>query len=111
MKNNMTVRVLSIIAAATGLAGCEVSRDGSGITDGGYDGGNGGGRFLVDGVANIWVDPDGCQHWYIDDGIEGYMSPRLNRDGTPRCQDERGEIVLKGGTTMMTEQEPALPTT
>ncbi|MDO6588874.1 hypothetical protein DS901_14215 [Loktanella sp. D2R18] len=111
MKNNMTVRMLSIIAAATVLAGCEVSRDGSGITDGGYDGGGAGGRYLADGVANIWVDPDGCQHWYIDDGIEGYMSPRLNRDGTPRCQDDRGEIVLKDGTTMMTEQEPVLPTT
>ncbi|MCG3266937.1 hypothetical protein [Yoonia sp. I 8.24] len=106
MKNKMTVRILAMVAAATALAGCETTGEGNGITDGGYDGGP-----LVDGVANIWIDPDGCQHWYVDDGLEGYMSPRLNRDGTPRCQDERGEIVLKDGTTMMTEQEPALPTT
>ena len=36
-------------------------------------------------AATIWVDPDGCKHWIIDDGIEGYMSPVLNVDGTPDC--------------------------
>ena len=36
-------------------------------------------------AATIWVDPDGCKHWVIDDGIEGYMSPVLNLDGTPDC--------------------------
>lgn len=35
--------------------------------------------------AKLWVDPNGCEHWRIDDGIEGYMTPRLNPDGTPRC--------------------------
>ena len=24
----------------------------------------------------IWVDPDGCQHWWADGGTEGYMVPR-----------------------------------
>ena len=33
----------------------------------------------------IWVDPNGCQHWILDDGVEGYLTPRLNRDGTPQC--------------------------
>ena len=33
----------------------------------------------------IWIDPDGCEHWVMDDGIEGYMSPHLRRDGTPVC--------------------------
>ena len=33
----------------------------------------------------IWVDPDGCTHWVMDDGFEGYMSPRRNRDGSPIC--------------------------
>ena len=36
-------------------------------------------------AATIWVDPDGCKHWVIDDGLEGYMSPVLNVDGTPDC--------------------------
>ncbi len=35
--------------------------------------------------AGIWVDPNGCQHWIIDDGIEGYLSPRLRPDGSPVC--------------------------
>ena len=24
--------------------------------------------------AGIWVDPNGCDHWIIDDGVEGYLS-------------------------------------
>lgn len=35
--------------------------------------------------AGIWVDPNGCEHWIIDDGIEGYMSQRLKPDGKPVC--------------------------
>lgn len=26
-------------------------------------------------VPTIWVDPDGCEHWVMDDGWEGYMTP------------------------------------
>ena len=33
----------------------------------------------------VWVAPDGCKHWVIDDGVEGYLTPILNRDGTPDC--------------------------
>ena len=35
--------------------------------------------------ATIWVDPDGCQHWVMDDGFEGFMTPRRTRDGRPVC--------------------------
>jgi len=35
--------------------------------------------------AAIWIDPDGCEHWVIDLGVEGMMSPHLNRDGNPVC--------------------------
>ena len=94
-------RGLILVLAAGALVACERTGDDTTVTDGGIDGG-----FLRDGVANVWVDPDGCQHWYIDDGLEGFMSPRLNRDGTPKCQDTRGEITLKDGSTMMAEPEP-----
>ncbi|MEI4231428.1 hypothetical protein [Roseovarius sp. D22-M7] len=40
---------------------------------------------LSDLQAGIWVDPNGCDHWIIDDGMEGYMSPRLDRSGRPVC--------------------------
>ncbi len=29
-------------------------------------------------TAGIWVDPNGCDHWIIDDGVEGYLSMRLD---------------------------------
>ncbi|WP_342075370.1 hypothetical protein [Yoonia sp. SS1-5] len=94
-----------VMAGAVLIAGCEVAPDGSrGITDTGIDGGP-----LEDGVASIWVDPDGCQHWFIDDGIEGYMSPRLNRDGTPRCdarEDTRTTMLTKDGSSIIMEPEP-----
>ncbi|WP_371931075.1 OmpA family protein [Roseovarius sp. MMSF_3281] len=38
----------------------------------------------------IWVDPDGCEHWVMDDGVEGYMSPHVNRQGIPVCR--RGNV-------------------
>ncbi|MFP7571836.1 OmpA family protein [Marivita sp. S2033] len=36
-------------------------------------------------IPGVWIDPDGCEHWVMDDGVEGYMSPHLRRDGTPVC--------------------------
>ncbi len=35
--------------------------------------------------ATIWIDPDGCEHWVMDDGFEGYMTPHRTRDGRPVC--------------------------
>ena len=35
--------------------------------------------------AGIWVDPNGCDHWIIDDGVEGYLSTRLDKYGKPVC--------------------------
>lgn len=36
--------------------------------------------------AGIWVDGNGCDHWIVDDGFEGYMSPRLTDEGKPVCR-------------------------
>ena len=37
-------------------------------------------------VAAIAYDPDGCQVWIIDDGVEGYSSPRFDpKTGLPVC--------------------------
>jgi outer membrane protein OmpA-like peptidoglycan-associated protein len=41
-------------------------------------------------VPTIWVDPDGCEHWVMDDGTEGYMTPHVNRQGIPVCR--RGDV-------------------
>jgi hypothetical protein len=40
---------------------------------------------LTNLTTGIWVDPHGCDHWIIDDGIEGYLSARLGDDGKPVC--------------------------
>ncbi len=37
-------------------------------------------------VPTIWVDPDGCEHWVMDDGTEGFMTPHVTRDGKPVCR-------------------------
>ena len=37
-------------------------------------------------VPGIWVDPDGCEHWVMDDGAEGYMTPHTTREGIPVCR-------------------------
>jgi len=38
-------------------------------------------------IPTIWIDPDGCEHWVMDDGAEGYMTPHLTREGLPVCRD------------------------
>lgn len=35
--------------------------------------------------AAIWIDPDGCEHWVLDLGVEGMMSPHMDREGNPVC--------------------------
>ncbi|OUD09979.1 cell envelope biogenesis protein OmpA [Marivivens niveibacter] len=48
---------------------------------------------VVDGeqyIPTIWIDPDGCEHWVMDDGAEGYMDANRRPDGTAVCH--RSEI-------------------
>jgi len=44
-------------------------------------------------VPGIWVDPDGCEHWAIDDGWEGYMTPNVTPDGIPVCRRVQACLV------------------
>ena len=55
-------------------------------------------------TPTIWVDPDGCEHWVMDDGWEGYMSPHVTRDGRPVCR--RGNVcaVMEGDQLFATDQ-------
>ncbi len=74
-KMRTTVVLLSGVLAGCGLSGSS-TRD-SGIDDDSLTGMN----------AGIWVDGDGCDHWIIDDGLEGYMTPRFGPDGKPVCRE------------------------
>ncbi|WP_300516833.1 hypothetical protein [Aliiroseovarius sp.] len=43
---------------------------------------------IADGEAAIVYDPDGCQGWMIDDGLEGYAGRRFDpKSGLPVCDD------------------------
>jgi hypothetical protein len=46
--------------------------------------------------AGIWVDPQGCDHWIIDEGIEGFMSARLDPYGNPVCSGIAPPTVAVG---------------
>lgn len=51
--------------------------------------------------AGIYVDPDGCHIWMIDDGLEGYWSRRRDpQTGLPVCTDiaPPGSIVGESQT-------------
>lgn len=41
-------------------------------------------------APTVWIDPDGCEHWVMDDGFEGYMTPHVTRQGIPVCR--RGNV-------------------
>ena len=53
--------------------------------------------------AGIWIDPNGCDHWIIDDGVEGYLSARLDKYGNPVCSGTAPPTLtegqFKGGAT------------
>lgn len=36
-------------------------------------------------VPTIWIDPDGCEHWAMDDGSEGFMDAHRRPDGSAVC--------------------------
>ncbi len=41
---------------------------------------------LPQGAGGIAYDPDGCQAWILDDGVEGYAGRRFDpRSGLPVC--------------------------
>lgn len=56
-------------------------------------------------TPTIWIDPDGCQHWVMDDGFEGYMTPHRDREGRPVCN--RSEIcgIISTDTLFDTDEE------
>lgn len=77
-------KAIAVLALVGALAGCETGGHapvGSDKTrDRGFDA-----KHLSQLKAGIWVDPNGCDHWIIDDGVEGYLSQRLDKYGKPVC--------------------------
>jgi hypothetical protein len=75
------IRSLSLLAAGAALTACDVDNGGDKTRD----------RQLIGQSSlqalspGIWTDPRGCDHWLIDDGVEGYLSQRLTPEGKPVC--------------------------
>ncbi len=52
----------------------------------------------------VWVDDDGCMHWWADGGIEGYMVPRRNpKTGKPVCLKKNTCLVENTDTMFATD--------
>ncbi|WP_205389857.1 hypothetical protein [Sulfitobacter sp. SK011] len=79
-------KILIVTACAFGLTACGdyESLDGGFSQDKSFDRGIDK-KHLSQLQAGIWIDPNGCDHWIIDDGVEGYLSARLDKRGKPVC--------------------------
>lgn len=96
------VKMAMVLAAGTLLAACEdgqFSELGPDKTvDRGIDK-----KDLSQLKAGVWIDPNGCDHWIIDDGVEGYLSARIDKYGKPVCSGTAPPTVatgdFKGGST------------
>ncbi|OWU68871.1 lipoprotein [Roseovarius sp. 22II1-1F6A] len=73
------IRTIAILALGLTVAACDAPKQNKTV-DNGIDT-----KDLSRLKAGIWVDPNGCEHWIIDDGAEGYLSQRLQPNGKPVC--------------------------
>lgn len=113
----------ALIIGALGVSGCvETISEGAvrnntpagepNIVAVGYDTGRDGGS-LSRLEAGIFIDPDGCHIWMIDDGLEGYWSRRLDpRSGLPVCTEPapRGSVIgdFGSGSPGVSDRVPRL---
>lgn len=55
-------------------------------------------------VPTIWIDPDGCEHWVMDDGVEGYMDLKTDRQGIPTCHPVEACAVMNSDQLFSTDR-------
>ena len=81
------LKIMMLTACAFGLSACGDIESGvvRGFSSDKTQDRGFGSKHLSQLQAGIWVDPNGCDHWLIDDGIEGYLSQRLDKYGKPVC--------------------------
>jgi hypothetical protein len=89
------MKITALLVSGMTLSGCvtesfegtEPYRGAGSIIATGQDQGRDTG-VLANGVAAIAYDPDGCQNWILDDGLEGYSTPRYDPvSGLPICNN------------------------
>ncbi|WP_458791602.1 hypothetical protein [Yoonia sp. MH D7] len=80
-----TISITTLLVAGLGLTACTGLEGGERTgAERSFDGSTDN-KHLSQLVAGVWVDPNGCDHWIIDDGVEGYLSERMQPDGRPVC--------------------------
>ncbi len=97
----MSRNIISLALVAVLVSACAEIGPSKGADDGIIDS-----KELTQLRAGIWVDPNGCDHWIIDDGVEGYLSARLDRrTGKPVCSGIAPPTQtvgdFKGGATVI----------
>ncbi|MGA0541758.1 hypothetical protein [Neotabrizicola sp. VNH66] len=112
----MTLKITGALLGSALLAGCvggegfegtRAYRGPDSVIATGVDKGRDSG-VLVNGEAAIAYDPDGCQNWIMDDGLEGYSSPRYDpASGLPVCNNiyPPGTVIAGPNGTYQTGTE------
>lgn len=58
----------------------------------------------------VWIDDDGCMHWWADGGLEGYMLDRVNpKTGKPVCLKRNTCLVENTDTLFATDSHKLTP--
>jgi outer membrane protein OmpA-like peptidoglycan-associated protein len=56
----------------------------------------------LDGAQpSIWTDPDGCQHFAIYNGWQGFMTPVFRADGSVQCKGGAQQPCLVASTDQL----------
>ena len=57
--------------------------------------------YLDNAKPSIWTDPDGCQHYAIYNGLQGFMAPDMRPDGTLVCPNVQPKPCLIASTDQL----------
>ena len=95
------VKLCGLLAIAASVSACDegLGVKGDKTVDRGLDA-----KDLSQLKAGIWVDPNGCDHWIIDDGVEGYMDLKRDRQGLPTCHPVKACAVMNSDQLFATDK-------
>ncbi|KPP89563.1 MAG: hypothetical protein HLUCCA08_09665 [Rhodobacteraceae bacterium HLUCCA08] len=87
LKTSVLVGCAGLVSGCIGIEGTTRATGPAPVLAIGADGGRDSGS-LAQLEAGIYIDPDGCHIWMIDDGLEGYWSRRRDPvSGLPVCTE------------------------
>lgn len=54
--------------------------------------------YLNGAKPTVWTDPDGCHHYALYNGFQGFMAPAINPDGSLDCAGAQAQPCLIAST-------------